>query len=204
MVLKLDDYLNRITSQGIKNQIITGGPYDPSSLSLKRTEYILYQGNVVIGATDIPIEKYYDKDLGEASLKATEKDIETARRVRKEKLEDQFIELLKAPNDVQKLLNYAKEIINDRYYEIAQEISGRALSLYPNNPLVYHLLSRINIDLSHVTKKRKSISLMHSKLAEELAERGLQLIDEISVKLVEDKLDSLTHQGKEWGKTERG
>lgn len=168
METNLIDYLNQITVRGTKNQIVKGGFYDPRNINLKRTEYLLYKRNVIIGSTKIPVEKYYDKELGEASINATQKDIETARQVRRKNLEEKFELILQEPKNLSKLVEYAEEIAKDGYYEIAEEILGKVLN--PNKPDPNHcyLLARINIEKAELVKRNKKLQLKYNKLAKKL------------------------------------
>jgi len=173
----LEGYISYITEKGSKNVPIPGGDYDPRNLRLNRQNYGFNEGALAVG---------------------TEENVPEAREQRKKILEEKFEGLVQDPQNILKLADYAEEIWWDGYPEIAQEALGRVLSLYPRDPNAYHLLSRINLSIGAKCKKKKELASTYLQLAEQLAERGLELVDDFAGNLVPDKLDALSSQKKPW------
>lgn len=171
----LDAYLKELTLKGSQNPLTLGGIYDPKVIPLTRLIYGFYEDKIFMGAP---------------------KDVPEARKKRRKTLEKKFEELIKNPSDVSRLVDYAEAISDDGYFEIAQSLIGKAILLDPRNPQIYHLLSKINLELAEICKRNKRLSLKYSQKAEGIAERGIEFVDEIAIKLAEDKIDALSRQGK--------
>lgn len=171
----IEDYLKELISRGKSKDLSLGSESNPQNLRFNRRNYEFSGNLIVIGA---------DKNVAEA------------REQRKKNLEKKFADLAEDPMNVSRLLDYSGEMLDDFYYKIAEEMAGRALSIDPRNIHAFHLLSRINLDYSRFNKKLRK---KYGNLSEQLAQRGLEYIDAAAVRLVEDKLDAMSQQGKEWG-----
>lgn len=165
----IDEYIEDIILRGKQNSISINGVYDPNQLDLDRQNYGYINNQIVLGVNE---------------------NVANARESRRKDLAEKYLQLVKSPNSISLLVDYAKEMWNDKYYDIAQELLGRVLQIHPQNTYCLHILSRINLELSRVNKD----SEYYVALAEQLAERGLEYIDEVSERLLEDRLDSLAHQ----------
>ena len=168
----LEGYLAKsVNSSTVLEQI---GELDPERLSLCRTNYSLMQGR------ERPI--YGDKITDEK-----------VRQKEKMFLKADFERLRADPKNIALVLSYAESLSNNAYYELAEKALLYALTLDESNPMIYHRLSRLHLDLSHAARRNKKVSARHSQLADQITERGLELIDEIAVRLVEDALDASSH-----------
>ena len=199
----LQEYLAQITAKGSKIELKPDGEYDSRTLPLDRTNYSLYDADGRQGANVNP--------------QSTD---EHARDVYKDQLTEDFETLRREPENVESLLKYAKKLSDSKYYDLSENLLGRAISLDRDNPEAYLLLAVVNSifpgekiptydadNIAGMPPQDRDEALRYHNLAELLSKEGLTKLEarsmpedmkgKLEISLLSCLMDSLSQQNKQ-------
>ena len=170
--MSLKEYLEGLKA---KSATIELGEYDPRELPLTRRSYGFMGKYVVLGL---------------------EPDDPIAREKSREVMVGFYDDLKKRPDNIHNIITHAESLKDHFYYERAEVLFGRALTIDSENPHTYHLLAKNHLGWAQLCRRNKSIASKHHTLAKELGKEGLRIIDRTSLRLVEDVLDAASNLGE--------